>query len=270
MKNNQAFCPMRPLHAVLIARFGSRPAGCWVVFQTAIADAKVFALACAWSQRGISCFLSACGKTTLHVSKCMTHCEDDFGNVVHKAISRPAICHFLCEHLPLIDEHDKQRQNLLNLKRCWCTKDPWMRLLTTLGMCVVDMHRLHRNTKCDEQRDKWITREGSATRDPTDKQMKKESQLVGSAHKANCFICCKHLKRNGTVECPLATWQCKTCQMPLCKQSCIGAETGRTDMCVSMHQQSADHVEGCIGMHSPCSAALPKELHVNVHPRRSS
>jgi hypothetical protein len=32
-KNNQAFCPMRPLRAVPIARFGNRPAGHWVVFQ---------------------------------------------------------------------------------------------------------------------------------------------------------------------------------------------------------------------------------------------
>jgi hypothetical protein len=36
-----------------------------------------------------------------------------------------------------------------------------------------------------------------------------------------------------------------------------------------MHQQSADHVEGCLGMHSP-SAAFPKEPQVNIHPRRSS
>jgi hypothetical protein len=46
-----------------------------------------------------------------------------------------------------------------------------------------------------------ITRDGSATCNPTDKQMKKENRLVGSAHKANCFICSKHLRRNGIVEC---------------------------------------------------------------------
>jgi hypothetical protein len=296
IKNNQAFCLMRPLHAVLIARFGSRPAGHWVVFQTAMADVKVFALAHAWSQRGVSCFLSTCGKTTPHESKCMSHYEDDFGNVVHKAINGPAICpHFLCECIPLTDEHNKQRQNLLNLERCWCTKDPWMRLLTTTpGMCVVDMHRWCRNRKHDENREQniasellairkfsnrlcvglkkkgtigrgsarqvqrmavptrpgdrpsyplqRITRNGTATRDPTEKQMKKENRSVGSAHRANCFICCKCLKRNGTVECRLTTWQCKTCQMPLCKQSRISPETGRTDTCAAMHHQSADHI----------------------------
>jgi len=46
----------------------------------------------------------------------------------------------------LIDEHNKQRQNLLNLERCWPTRDCWFRLVATLvGMSVVDMHRWYRN-----------------------------------------------------------------------------------------------------------------------------
>jgi hypothetical protein len=320
IKNNQAFFPMRPLHAVLTARFGSRPAGHWVVFQTTIADVKVFALAYAWSQRGVSYFLSTCGKTTPHESKYMSHFEDDFGNVEHKAINRPAICHFIYEYLPLIDEHNKQRQNLLNLKRCWCTKDPWMRLLTTtLGMCVVDMHRWYRNRKCDEQLEdsraqnigsellairkfsdrlcvglekkarfgraparkvrhseapdantlQRITKDGSATREPTEKQMKKEKRAVGSAHRANCFICRKFLKKDDTVQYQHTTWECKTCQMPLCKISRIDTATGRTDTCLSIHQQSSDPIVGCSEMH--CSSKpFPKELQVNVHPRRSN
>jgi hypothetical protein len=153
IKNNQTFFPMQPLHAVLKARYyGNHPAGHWVVFQATISDVKVFALAYAWSRRGVSYFLSTCGKTSPHEVMYMSHFKDDFGNVVHKEIDRPEVCHFLCEYLPLIDEHNKQRQNLLNLERCWCTKDPWMRLLsTTLGMCVVDMHRWYRNKKYEEQ-----------------------------------------------------------------------------------------------------------------------
>jgi hypothetical protein len=114
-----------------------------------------------------------------------------------------------------------------------------------------------------------ITREGSATRNPTEKQTQKENRSVGSAHKATCFICRKYLKRNGTVECRNAIWECKTCHMPLCKQSRIDAETGRTDTCVSTHLQSADHIEGCNGMH-PSNTAFPKEQQVNINPRRSS
>jgi hypothetical protein len=69
---------MQPLHAVLKARFGTHPAGHWVVFQTTIMDAKVFALAYAWSQRGVSYFLLACEKTTPHEVKYMSHFENDF------------------------------------------------------------------------------------------------------------------------------------------------------------------------------------------------
>ena len=56
--------------------------------------------------------------------------------------------HFLYEYLPLVDEHNKQRQSLLNLERCWLTNDCWFRLLTTVvGMSVVDMHRWYRNER---------------------------------------------------------------------------------------------------------------------------
>ena len=56
----------------------------------------------------------------------------------------------LYEYLPLIDEHNKQRQSILNMERKWCTKDCWFRLLTTMtGMCVVDMHRWYRNVKAN-------------------------------------------------------------------------------------------------------------------------
>jgi hypothetical protein len=195
-----------------------------------------------------------------------------------------------------------------------------MRLLTTtLGMCVVDMHRWYRNRKCDEQLEdsraqnigsellairkfsdrlcvglekkgrlgraparkvrhseapdadtlQRITKDGSATREPTEKQMKKENRAVGSAHRANCFICCKFLKKDDTVQYQRTTWECKTCQMPLCKISRIDTATGRTDTCLSIHQKSADPIVGCSEVH--CSSkSFPKELQVNLHPRRSN
>ena len=44
----------------------------------------------------------------------------------------------------MIDEHNKQRQNLLNLEKSWATKHVWFQLLTTIaGMCVVDLHRIY-------------------------------------------------------------------------------------------------------------------------------
>jgi hypothetical protein len=141
---------MEALVAVLRARFGTRPAGHWVTFRATIAGVKVFALAYAWSQRGISYFFSTCGRTDPHPIKYKSNFEDDFGVIMFKELNRPHIAHFLYDYLPLIDEHNKQRQNLLNLERIWKTNNCWMRLVTTiLGMSVVDFQRCIRNRYID-------------------------------------------------------------------------------------------------------------------------
>ncbi len=114
-----------------------------------------------------------------------------------------------------------------------------------------------------------ITRNGTATRDPTEKQMKKENRSVGSAHEANCFICRKFLKKDDSVECQHTIWQCKRCQMPLRKMSRVDPAIGRTDTRQWTHQQSSSDIAGCRGVHS-ANEAFPKELQVNPHPRRSS
>jgi hypothetical protein len=146
VKGNINFFPVRALHAILKARFGERPAGHSVVMETVVSGVKVFAMAYAWSHRGVSYIVSTCGDTSTHEEKYMSAYEDDWGRIQYKMLDRPRIAHFLYEYLPLIDEHNKQRQNLLNLERKWCTKDCWFRLLTTLvGMSVVDMHRWYRN-----------------------------------------------------------------------------------------------------------------------------
>ena len=90
--------------------------------------------------------ISTCGSTSVHAEKYLSHFEDDYGNITSKDINRPKVLHFLYEYLPLIYEHNKQRQNIFNLERNWCTKDCWFRLLTTtVGMSVVDMHRWYQN-----------------------------------------------------------------------------------------------------------------------------
>ena len=38
--------------------------------------------------------------------------------------------HMLYEFLPLIDEHNKARQNSLALEKCWMTKSCWKRIIT--------------------------------------------------------------------------------------------------------------------------------------------
>jgi Transposase IS4 len=145
VKGNTLYFPMAALHSVLSARHGNRPAGHWVTMTATIADVNVIAIAYAWSQKGVSYFVSTCGDTEPSVLKYQSKFEDEWGNTMTREIDRPNICHFLYQYLPLIDEHNKQRQSLLQLERRWLTKDPWFRLLTTLvGMATVDMHRVYR------------------------------------------------------------------------------------------------------------------------------
>jgi Transposase IS4 len=145
LKGHTYMYPYTALHSVLVARHGDRPAGHWVTMTTTIADVKVIAIAYAWSQKGISYFVSTCGSTEPSSQKYQSKFEDEWGNTQVKMIERPAICHFLYQYLPLIDEHNKQRQSLLALEKRWHTQDVWFRLACTmLGMAVVDMHRCYR------------------------------------------------------------------------------------------------------------------------------
>jgi hypothetical protein len=119
-----------------------------VSMTSVIGGVKLLALAYAWSQNGVSYFLSTCRST--HQSSVMyeSNFEDEFGNFSSKFLPRPQISHFLYEYLPIIDEHNKQRQSVLGLERNWRTQCCWTRLVVTLtGMCVVDMHRLYRSEK---------------------------------------------------------------------------------------------------------------------------
>jgi hypothetical protein len=159
VKNNRMFFPMVALNAVLKARHNKRPAGHWVVMRTTIADVPLMAIAYAWSQKGISYFITTCGATEPDPVKYVLKFEDEWGHVGSRLLDRLMIVHFLYEYLPLIDEHNKQRQNLLALEKRWPTRDFWYRLLTTLlGMAVVDFHRCYRynSIKVDGQQVKEV------------------------------------------------------------------------------------------------------------------
>jgi hypothetical protein len=144
VKNNSTFFPMHALHTVLEARHGTKPAGHWVTMTTTIAGVKLIALAYAWSNKGVSYFISTCGSTETSEYKYEAKYEDDWGNTSVRMLDRPKIADFLYQYLPLIDEHNKQRQNLLGLERRWPSKDCWFWLLTTIiGMSVVDMHHCY-------------------------------------------------------------------------------------------------------------------------------
>ena len=102
-------------------------------------------MAYAWSNRGVSYIVSLCGTMIPHEKLYTSRFEDDYGNVTEKELPCPTVAHVLYEFLPLIDEHNKSRQNVLALERQWLTKNCWFRLLATfIGMSLVDLHRWDR------------------------------------------------------------------------------------------------------------------------------
>lgn len=129
----------------MLHRKGNRPAGSWVVMTTTIAGVDLYVMAYAWSQKGIAYMVSSCGTTVTHESAYISKFEDEFGNVSSKELPRPAIAHMIYDFLPLIDEHNKARQNGLSLETVWRTQNCWIRvMITMLGMAVVDLMRWDR------------------------------------------------------------------------------------------------------------------------------
>ena len=183
IKNNSTFFPKQALLSVMSARHGMHPAGTWVVFTSTIADVKLIMMAYAWSQKGVSFFLSTCGSTTKSDKTYRSHFENEYGQVDFKELPRPKLAEFIYEvshltlsknegvicfdsylshpilsytsdcpidccvqYLPLIDEHNRQRQDRLALEKCWPTKSCWFRLICMLvGMLLVDLHHLYQN-----------------------------------------------------------------------------------------------------------------------------
>jgi hypothetical protein len=78
VKQHVKYFPMQILHAILVARFGSRPAGHWVVMQANIGEVDVFAMAYAWSQKGVAYIVSSCGKTVAHEQPYISKYEDEY------------------------------------------------------------------------------------------------------------------------------------------------------------------------------------------------
>ena len=132
IQNNNSFFPKTALLTVMKARHGTHPAGNWVVFTATIAGIDLIAMAYTWSQKGISFFLSTCGSTAKSRNSYRSHFENEYSQVDFKELPRPKLAEFLFEYLPLIDEHNRMRQDRLALEKCWPTKNCWFRLIVTL------------------------------------------------------------------------------------------------------------------------------------------
>ena len=53
----------------------------------------------------------------------MVNFGDGFRNMTYEEINRLYTCHNFHEVLPLIDDHNRTRQNILGLEKNWLTKD---------------------------------------------------------------------------------------------------------------------------------------------------
>ena len=260
-------------------------------------------MAYAWSQRGISYVLSTCGSTKPAEKMYMSYFEDDYGNVGSKEINRPELAHLLYDYLPLIDEHNKQRQKNLGLERKWPTRNCWFRLLTTLlGMSIVDMHRLYRNLRNEafievdilefsdmickkltvrsrRQTERLASLRGETADDAsileriTDKDGNNrfsvtDKQLsrgrnVGRSIHQNCYICRKYLTPEGDTEYNQTTFRCMDCKMPLCKKDRSNPAIGRNQSCMVEHIKSRCEVVGCFGSDRSYSI-FPRENQVQL------
>lgn len=201
-----------------------------------------------------------------------------------KELPRPTIAHMLYEFLPLIDEHNKARQNALALEKVWLTKDPWFRIMTTLlGMAVVDLQRFDRNKRDthagttlmldDEVTDfdirmmanliskpltsgKFKFRE---TSQPSARGTSDDNKLITRITGDDGSITYPPSKpgkapRSRTGKCFICrqyidggrttNWKCRECGMPICQLS-RSDNVCRTMSCVEEHKCSSNEYIGC-------------------------
>ena len=273
IKNNNSFFPKTALLTVMKARHGTHPAGNWVVFTAKIAGIDLIVMAYAWSQKGISFFLSTCGSTAKSRNSYRSHFENEYGQVDFKELPRPKLAEFLFEYLPLIDEHNRMRQDRLALEKCWPTKNCWFRLIVTLvGMSVVDLQRVYRNK--DSKYLEWdvfkfadyisadlkvnIRKVDERTEDPYQKLVRmknKDGEFnvpltksqrergldKGNVVTANCFMCKKYEAVGKYIK---TSWQCAQCCTPICLTDRKG-KRGRERSCLDEHVHSDEVLLQC-------------------------
>ena len=288
VKNNSTLFPMRPLRKMLQARYGQHIAGKWVVFETTVCGVRLIAMSYAWSMKGVSYFISSFGNTDPSPTLYKSNFEDDFGGVSFKMIPRPKLATFLYGYLPIIDEHNKQRQNLLNLEYKWPTKQCWVRLMISLvGFSVTNLYRLYRNYNYQKYKNMGVVafsdllcaalktrnrnvstlpstlRQHNIAKDNLERVVNsqgsrskkicagsKRKGAVGCGIQLNCWVCrlYESSKNEGQREYKKTSWWCKHCQTPLCLSTNEDLIQSRGQSCVDQHFHSLDDSIRCNGV----------------------
>lgn len=285
--------PVTQLFELLMARYSNTPggiAGKWVVMTadipcTAADDPRkpgttipaktirVIAMAYAWSKRGVSYFVSTCGLTTVCKDPYNSHYEDEYGCVGTRQLPRPWLADFLFKKLPIIDEHNKQRQKILALEKCWPTKNCYTRLIITLlGQCVVDffytmqylLPEVYDEMDVREFADELVGRlpEVPSWEDPIDvpdstvelvRNGKRKAEGKGRAtpglakrqnltQQMTCWVCRKYV---GGKKVPQTSYRCGGCGIPVCRQVRPHGPHGRLACSMGHKHVPAEDVVGC-------------------------
>jgi len=118
------------------------------------------------------------------------------------------------------------------------------------------------------QNDRGIRNEitGNMSTEPAEKQQSK-GVTIGNLTQRPCFVCHRHIAKDGKRRVQKTSFWCKECHMPLCQVSRVRDDGGRTMTCCEEHQCDGG-LFGCNGMHKK-SAEVPDEGEIDLHPRRS-
>jgi len=268
VKNNSYLYPKATLGKILRARHGDRPAGNWVSMTAEIAGVKLLAICYAWSKKGFSYFITTVGTAAAGEESYTTYFEDDNGVVASRDIPRPSICSYLYQKLPCIDEHNRQRQNLLGLERCWPTDSCWFRLLTTLvGQCVVDYHRVCKvkfpgmYADVSVRRFSYMlvgkiplsvvaaanvaTREAANIQTRSPKRAKPTGDFEGTppTKQASCYVC----RRYYGTDYVYTSYHCVKCGESVCNIDRRKGDDRRQVSCLYEHQHSMFDSVRCTG-----------------------
>ena len=140
VKTNVRFMVTKVLFTILKASYGERTVGHWVIMKTKIANVPIFITIYAWSNTIVSYYVSSCGLTVPGPDINMVHYEDENGNPAFRQYNRPAFASNVMEYAPGIDEHNRKRQDIINIEGNWPTQCCWFRLLTTIvGQSAIDL-----------------------------------------------------------------------------------------------------------------------------------
>ena len=260
------------MHLLKARGGGAIKVGTWASVTLVIGGVKMAAVAFAWSKKGVSYFITTCGTTKAASAKYMASWQDEYGMGHLAEINRPSIVGMLHDFLPLIDEHNRQRQHELGLETSWPTKCAWFRLLVTVvGMCVVDLHYLYKkisprvygdmtvvefsdilcknleeaNPARKRKRDKADGEMASPTRNRSPKKGAQKSRqdrgaTEGTSKQQACWVCRKYHEKY-----VLTSKLCAECGKPICVKDRTDPLVGRMQTCQVEHANEANPAIKC-------------------------